>query len=59
MAEAARVLGCNPSYVRRLCHQGAIPAQRLQGGWVIEAGALDDYRHGRTTHGKPGSAPAA
>lgn len=58
VAEAARVLGCNPSYVRRLCHRGTIPAQRLQGGWVIEAGALDDYRHGRTD-GKPGPAQAA
>ncbi|MFE1344716.1 helix-turn-helix domain-containing protein [Streptomyces sp. NPDC058757] len=58
VAEASRILGCNPSYVRRLCHLGTIPAQRLQGGWVIEAAALDDYRHGRT-HGKPGPASAA
>ncbi|MEU1303324.1 helix-turn-helix domain-containing protein [Streptomyces shenzhenensis] len=53
MAEAADLLGCNPSYVRRLCHTGRIPATRNRGGWVIERTALDDYRHGRT-HGEPG-----
>lgn len=51
VAEAARVLGCNPSYVRRLCLAGRIPATRITGGWVIEAAALDDYRHGRPRHG--------
>lgn len=56
VAEAADVLGCHPSYVRRLCHTGALPAQRNRGGWVIEANALDDYRHG-STDGKPGPAP--
>ncbi|MEV7833009.1 helix-turn-helix domain-containing protein [Streptomyces subrutilus] len=56
MAEAAGVLGCHPSYVRRLCHTGTIPAQRITGGWVIEADALDDYRY-RSTDGKPGPAP--
>ncbi|MFE5296407.1 helix-turn-helix domain-containing protein [Streptomyces sp. NPDC056632] len=59
VAEASRILGCNPSYVRRLCHQGKLPAQRITGGWVIEASALDDYRHGRPTHGKPGTDPPA
>ena len=50
VAEAADVLGCNRSYVRRLCLAGRIPATRITGGWVIEAAALDDYRHGRTHH---------
>lgn len=48
VAEAAAVLGCNPRYVRKLCHAGRLPATRITGGWVIEATALDDYRHGRT-----------
>ncbi|MGW2438751.1 helix-turn-helix domain-containing protein [Streptomyces goshikiensis] len=56
MAEAAGLLGCTPSYLRRLCRTGAIPAQRITGGWIIEAGALDDYRHG-STDGKSGPAP--
>lgn len=56
VAEAADVLGCNPSYVRRLCHAGRIPAHRITGGWVIEAHALDDYRHGRL-HGEPRHTP--
>ncbi|MFI1726900.1 helix-turn-helix domain-containing protein [Streptomyces sp. NPDC020489] len=51
VAEAADVLGCNRSYVRRLCLAGRIPATRNRGGWVIEAAALDDYRHGRR-HGE-------
>jgi len=48
VAEAAAVLGCNPRYVRKLCLAGRLPATRNRGGWVIEAHALDDYRHGRT-----------
>lgn len=52
VAEAADVLGCNRSYVRRLCLAGRIPATRITGGWVIEATALDDYRHGRPPHGE-------
>lgn len=52
VAEAANVLGCNRSYVRRLCLAGRIPATRITGGWVIEATALDDYRHGRAPHGE-------
>lgn len=56
VAEAAGVLGCNPSYVRRLCHTGTLPAQRIRGGWVIEAGALNDYRHG-SPNGKPRPTP--
>jgi excisionase family DNA binding protein len=52
VAEAAAVLGCNRSYVRRLCHAGRIPATRITGGWVIEAAALDDYRHGRHPDGE-------
>ncbi|MER6484107.1 helix-turn-helix domain-containing protein [Streptomyces virginiae] len=63
VAEAAAVLGCHPSYVRRLCHTGRLPAQRNRGGWVIEATALDRYRHGEETHDdrpeEPGAAPAA
>jgi excisionase family DNA binding protein len=50
VAEAAELLGCSRSYVRRLCHAGRIPATPLTGGWVIEAAALDDFRHGRTAH---------
>ncbi|QQM42817.1 helix-turn-helix domain-containing protein [Streptomyces liliifuscus] len=57
VAEAADVLGCNPRYVRRLCHAGRIPAQRIPGGWVIERTALDDYRHGRAPNGEPGHTP--
>ncbi|MFD6972188.1 helix-turn-helix domain-containing protein [Streptomyces sp. NPDC059949] len=57
VAEAADLLGCHPSYVRRLCHTGALPAQRITGGWVIEAAALDDYRHGSRAHGKPRPTP--
>ncbi|MEU8711672.1 helix-turn-helix domain-containing protein [Streptomyces sp. NPDC048663] len=51
VAEAADLLGCNQSYVRRLCLAGRIPATRNRGGWVIETTALDDYRHGRPTRG--------
>lgn len=59
VAEAAGVLGCHPSYVRRLCHTGVLPAQRLSGGWVVDANALDDYRHGSRAHGKPRPTPQA
>ncbi|MFE5397438.1 helix-turn-helix domain-containing protein [Streptomyces sp. NPDC056568] len=52
VAEAADVLGCNRQYVRRLCLAGRIPATRITGGWVIEAAALDDYRHGRAPNGE-------
>ncbi|MCB5166043.1 helix-turn-helix domain-containing protein [Streptomyces bambusae] len=57
VAEAASLLGCTPTYVRRLCRTGALPAQRITGGWVIEAAALDQYRHGRPPDGKPRPAP--
>ncbi|MEU1117811.1 MULTISPECIES: helix-turn-helix domain-containing protein [unclassified Streptomyces] len=56
VAEAAELLGCNRSYVRRLCLVGRIPATRITGGWVIERTALDDYRHGRPD-GEPGHTP--
>lgn len=58
VAEAASVLGCHPSYVRRLCHTGAIQAQRNRGGWVIEANALDTYRF-RSRNGQPRPTPQA
>ncbi|MFD6887149.1 helix-turn-helix domain-containing protein [Streptomyces sp. NPDC059957] len=58
-AEAAKLLGCTRSYFRRLCRSGALPAQRLSGGWVVEAAALDDHRYGRQEHGKPGPTPPA
>ncbi|MFJ9217878.1 helix-turn-helix domain-containing protein [Streptomyces sp. NPDC102383] len=51
VAEAAELLGCSRQYVRRLCQAGQLPATRITGGWVIEAAALDDYRHGRA-HGE-------
>ncbi|MFD8948538.1 helix-turn-helix domain-containing protein [Streptomyces xanthophaeus] len=59
VTEAAGVLGCHPSYVRRLCHTGALPAQRLSGGWLIEASALDDHRYGRRAHGPTAGDPPA
>lgn len=61
-AEAADLLECTTSYVRRLCRTGELPARRLLGGWVIETAALDRYRHGEETHDdrhEPGAAPAA
>ncbi|MEU8891141.1 helix-turn-helix domain-containing protein [Streptomyces sp. NPDC048442] len=57
VAEAAGLLGCHPSYVRRLCHAGRIPATRITGGWVIERTALDHYRHGGTPDGIAGPTP--
>lgn len=57
VAEAAGLLGCTPSFVRRLCRTGVLRAQRIKGGWVIEASALDDHRFGRQAHGKPRPTP--
>ncbi|MFG3231815.1 helix-turn-helix domain-containing protein [Streptomyces antibioticus] len=58
--EAAAVLGCDTSHVRRLCLTGRLPARRITGGWLIDSTALDSYRFGRTedTSGIPRPAPA-
>ena len=58
--EAAAVLGCDTSHVRRLCLTGRLPARRITGGWLIDSTALDNFRHGHQedTDGKPGPAPA-
>ncbi|MGA5262438.1 helix-turn-helix domain-containing protein [Streptomyces griseoincarnatus] len=57
--EAAAVLGCDTSHVRRLCLTGRLPARRITGGWLIDSTALDNFRHGReeSSSGKSGSAP--
>jgi excisionase family DNA binding protein len=61
VAEAAAVLGCHPSYVRRLCLAGRIPATRITGGWIIEAAALDHHRHGTgdDAHDRPANPPGS
>lgn len=43
-AEAARLMGCSGSYVRRLARSGRVPARRLGAQWLITpaAGAVDD-----------------
>ncbi|WP_108986960.1 helix-turn-helix domain-containing protein [Streptomyces coelicoflavus] len=60
VAEAADLIGCHPSYIRRLCLAGRLPARRTAGGWLIDSSALDSYRYGReeNTGGKPGPASA-
>ncbi|MGA5599864.1 helix-turn-helix domain-containing protein [Streptomyces griseoincarnatus] len=57
--EAAAVLGCDTSHVRRLCLTGRLPARRITGGWLIDSTALDNFRHGHQedTSGQPGPAP--
>ncbi|MGA5339023.1 helix-turn-helix domain-containing protein [Streptomyces griseoincarnatus] len=57
--EAAAVLGCDTSHVRRLCLTGRLPARRITGGWLIDSTALDNFRHGHeeSSSGKPGPAP--
>jgi excisionase family DNA binding protein len=44
--EAAAVLGCDTSHVRRLCLTGRLPARRIRGGWLIDSADLDSYRYG-------------
>lgn len=41
-AEAAELLGCDISTVRRHIYKGIIPARRVGGVWIIRRADLDE-----------------
>jgi excisionase family DNA binding protein len=46
--EAASILGCTPSYVRRLCRQGDLEAQKAGSAWIIPRSEVEDEKRRRT-----------
>ncbi|MGI5182233.1 helix-turn-helix domain-containing protein [Dactylosporangium sp. CA-152071] len=48
-AQAAGLLGCTESYVRRLCRAGRLAGERVGPVWLVDTESLDAYRYRRTT----------
>lgn len=44
--QAAMVMGCSASYMRRLCRSGAVSARRIGTAWLIDSASLDAHRYG-------------
>jgi excisionase family DNA binding protein len=47
--EAANILGCTPSYVRRLCRQGDLEAQKTGSAWIIPRSEVEEEKDCRRT----------
>ena len=42
--DVARTLGLSEEYLARLCEQGRLPAQKIEGAWVIWEDDMDGAR---------------
>lgn len=51
--EAADHLNLRPAWVRRLCQQGRIQAQKVGRDWVIPESALDEFAKKSRKVGRP------
>ncbi len=51
--ESAEVLGLHEAGVRRLVAAGDLPARKVGGRWLIEAGDLDRFRRAPRVGGRP------
>ena len=44
VAEATAILGCDPTWVRRLIRRGDLPAQRIGRVWLLRETPVRAYR---------------
>lgn len=44
---AARILGFTPDYIRRLCGEGKIKAEKLANDWLMPESAIKDIKRQR------------
>lgn len=53
--EAAKILGCHPDMIRKLCRAGTIECEKFSNVWMVDRSSVEDYKT-RPRH-KPGPKP--
>lgn len=51
VTEAARLLGCSPQAIRKVCGGPRLPATQFAGVWMIRESDFEHYRYERKTDG--------
>jgi hypothetical protein len=51
VTQAARLLGCSPQAIRKVCGGPRLPATKVAGVWMIAVEDLEKYRYQRRRHG--------
>ena len=51
-AEAARIIGCGPRYIRDLVRRGRLVARRAGGRWLVDTASVEGYARRRVERGR-------